>query len=61
LLDREDPEYARDLTEILTNLVVGLISRFVHGELTITDIMPTLERAVDRLTAGVPADGLLPQ
>ncbi len=58
LLDREDPAYARDLEEILSNLVVGLVSRFVHGELGITDIMPTLERAVDRLTAGVPAEGL---
>jgi AcrR family transcriptional regulator len=58
LLDREDPAYARDLEEILSNLVVGLISRFVHGELAITDILPTLERAVDRLTAGVPAEGL---
>ena len=58
LLDREDPAYARDLEEILSNLVVGLISRFVHGELAITDIMPILERTVDRLTAGVPAEGL---
>ena len=58
LLDREDPAYARDLEEILTNLVVGLISRFVHGELAITDIMLILERTVVRLTAGVPAEGL---
>jgi AcrR family transcriptional regulator len=59
LLELEDPEFARDLELILSNLVVGLISRFVHGELAITDIMAILERTVVRLTAGVPAEGLL--
>ena len=58
LLDREDPAFVRDIEDILSNLVVGLISRFVHGELAITEILPILERAVDRLIAGVPAEGL---
>jgi TetR/AcrR family transcriptional regulator, cholesterol catabolism regulator len=59
LLEREDPALVRDIEDILSNLVVGLISRFVHGELAITDILPVLERALVRLTAEVPADGLL--
>ncbi len=59
LLEREDPAFARDIEDILSNLVVGLISRFVHGELAITDILPVLERAVDRLTVRAPAEELL--
>jgi AcrR family transcriptional regulator len=61
LLEREDPAFARDLEEILTNLVIGVISRFVHGELTITEILPLLERAVVRLTVDVPAEPILGQ
>lgn len=45
-----DPEYLDDLGRILTNLSYGLIGRYVDGALAITEILPTLERAVHRLT-----------
>ncbi len=61
LLAREDPTFARDLEDVLLNVVFGLISRFVHGEIAITEILPMLERAVVRLTTGAPAKGFLPQ
>lgn len=46
-----DPEYLDDIGRILTSLSHGLISHYVDGVLPITDILPTLERAVYRLTA----------
>jgi len=58
LLAREDPMFARDLEEILLNVVFGLISRFVHGEILVTEILPALERAVVRLTEPAPAERL---
>ena len=60
LLDHEDPAFVPQHRRHLSNLVVGLISRFVHGEIAIADIMPILERTVVRLTAPVSAQGLLP-
>jgi TetR/AcrR family transcriptional regulator, cholesterol catabolism regulator len=58
LLEQQDPALARDLEEILSNVVLGLISRFVHGEIAVTQIMPTVERAVVRLTTPVRAERL---
>ncbi|WP_280320240.1 TetR family transcriptional regulator [Nocardia wallacei] len=46
-----DPTYLDDLDRILVHLSYGLISRYSAGALDITEIMPTLERAVHRLTA----------
>lgn len=45
-----DPSYLADLDRILVHLSYGLISRYAAGALDITEIMPTLERAVHRLT-----------
>ncbi len=50
IFEDADPAYVGDISAILTNLVYGLIGRFVDGELQITEVLPTLERAVARLT-----------
>jgi TetR/AcrR family transcriptional regulator, cholesterol catabolism regulator len=47
-----DPELARDVEIILGNVVYALIARFADGQIAITDILPTVERAVLRLTGG---------
>ena len=38
---------------IVTNLVYALMGRFAAGQLPITEIMPTIERVLRRLTADV--------
>jgi len=47
----DDPGFARDLEEIMRNVSAGLISRFVHGEIAVEEIVPRLEVAAARLTA----------
>ncbi|WP_081287861.1 TetR family transcriptional regulator [Mycobacterium asiaticum] len=39
-----------DLPPIVSNLAYGLVARFAAGEISITDILPTLQRALFRLT-----------
>ncbi|MQY27826.1 TetR family transcriptional regulator [Nocardia aurantia] len=51
VLDGADPRYLEDIGYVLTNLSYGLIGRYVDGTIDITDILPTLDRAVYRLTA----------
>jgi AcrR family transcriptional regulator len=51
LLADADPAYVEDLTLILKNMAYAVIGRFAAGTLDITAILPTLERAVFRLTA----------
>jgi hypothetical protein len=46
----DDVELAQDLEEIMRNVSEGLISRFVHGEIDVRDIVPRLEVAAARLT-----------
>jgi AcrR family transcriptional regulator len=46
-----DPEFGRDFEEIMRNVSAGLISRFVHGEIGVEEIVPHLELAARRLTA----------
>lgn len=46
-----DSAYVADLALILGNLALALIGRFATGSMEITDILPTLERTVYRLTA----------
>ena len=48
-----EPAYAEDVAVIMTNLVYALMGRFAAGQLPITEIMPTIERVLRRLTAGV--------
>ena len=45
-----DPELVADLPPIVSNLAYGLVARFAAGELDIIEILPTLERALYRLT-----------
>lgn len=45
-----DPELVADLPPIVSNLAYGLVARFAAGELEITEILPTLDRALYRLT-----------
>jgi TetR/AcrR family transcriptional regulator, cholesterol catabolism regulator len=51
LLQDADAEYAKDIDLILKNMAYAVIGRFAAGTLDITAILPTLERAVFRLTA----------
>jgi len=40
-----------ELPPIVSNLAYGLVARFAAGEIPITEILPTLDRALFRLTA----------
>jgi hypothetical protein len=55
-LSEVDEAFIADLDVIISNLVYGLSARFAAGELAITDILPSLDRAVYRLTSGYEAD-----
>ncbi len=50
VLERGDPAYVDDVGAILTSVAHGLIARFVAREVDIAEILPTLERAVFRIT-----------
>jgi hypothetical protein len=50
LLLHADPGYVSDVGQIVGNVVYGLIARFTEGQITITDILPALERTVFLLT-----------
>lgn len=47
-----DEGFITDLDVIISNLVYGLSARFAAGEIAITDILPSLDRAVYWLTTG---------
>lgn len=47
-----DEEFIADLDTVIANVVYGLLGRFAAGELSITEILPTIDRTVYRLTAG---------
>lgn len=47
-----DAALVEDLDTVVSSLVYGLVGRFAAGEIHITDILPTLDRAVFRLTSG---------
>ena len=47
-----DTNLVQDLDSILSSLVYGLLGRFAADEIDITEVLPTLERAVHRLTSG---------
>nr|WP_253851574.1 TetR family transcriptional regulator [Mycobacterium sp. 1423905.2] len=50
VLDRADADLIEDLPPIVSNLAYGLVARFSAGEIDITEILPTLQRALFRLT-----------
>jgi AcrR family transcriptional regulator len=47
-----DADFVRDLETTMSSLVHGLVGRFATGEIAVTEIVPALDRAVFRLTAG---------
>ncbi|KWX65946.1 TetR family transcriptional regulator, partial [Mycobacterium sp. NAZ190054] len=47
-----DDDFIADLDIVVANVVYGLLGRFAAGEIAITDILPAIDRAVYRLTAG---------
>jgi TetR/AcrR family transcriptional regulator, cholesterol catabolism regulator len=51
VLKDADRRYVTDVEVLLLNLLYAVFGRFADGELSITDVLPTLERAVFRLTA----------
>jgi AcrR family transcriptional regulator len=52
VLSGVDGEFISDMDIVIANVVYGLLGRFAAGELAITEILPTIDRAVYRLTAG---------
>ncbi|MGX7681511.1 TetR family transcriptional regulator [Jatrophihabitans sp. DSM 45814] len=52
ILGDADPEWMADVGLILWNMVYALMGRFTDGEIAITEILPTLERTLFRLTDG---------
>ncbi|VEG55939.1 TetR family transcriptional regulator [Mycolicibacterium aurum] len=52
VLDGVDDDFIADMDTVIANVVYGLLGRFAAGEIPITDILPTIDRAVYRLTAG---------
>jgi AcrR family transcriptional regulator len=50
LLEDRDPEYVADVETVLTNMAYAVIGRFIEGQIPASAILPTLERAVFRLT-----------
>ncbi|EFC82271.1 TetR/AcrR family transcriptional regulator [Parafrankia sp. EUN1f] len=46
-----EPGYVSDIGLLLTNVAYAVVARFAVGEIDITAILPTLERAAYRLTA----------
>jgi AcrR family transcriptional regulator len=51
VLTNAEPDLVEELPPIVSNLAYGLVARFAAGEIPITDILPTLDRALFRLTA----------
>jgi AcrR family transcriptional regulator len=52
VLRNVDAALVEDLDTVVSSLVYGLVGRFAAGEIHIADILPTLDRAVFRLTSG---------
>ena len=50
-----DESFIADLDAVIASLVYGLLGRFAAGEIAITDIVPSLERAIYWMTAGYDA------
>jgi AcrR family transcriptional regulator len=46
-----DPAYVRDLEDVMWNLVHALLDRFSRGEIEVTEIAGTMERALLRMTS----------
>lgn len=55
LLAEVDDSFIADLNAVVSSVVYGLLGRFSTGEIAITEILPTLDRAVYWLTTGCEA------
>ncbi|BBZ67253.1 TetR family transcriptional regulator [Mycolicibacterium insubricum] len=55
LLSGIDENFVADLDNIIAGLAYGLLGRYATGEIAVTDILTTLDRAVYWLTAGYDA------
>ncbi len=51
LFEGYDRAYVEDVGLIITNLIYALTGRFVDKDLDVAEILPMLERAIDRLTS----------
>ena len=51
-----DEAFVADLDAVLSSLVYGLLGRFAAGEIAITDIVATLDRAIRWMTRGYDAE-----
>jgi AcrR family transcriptional regulator len=47
-----DPAFVKDVDDIVSSAVYGLMGRYAAGEIDITEILPSLDRTVYYLTAG---------
>jgi AcrR family transcriptional regulator len=54
--DAED-SFIADLDTIISSLVYGLLGRFTAGEISVTEILPILDRTISRLTSGYQPQG----
>ncbi|WP_102141465.1 TetR family transcriptional regulator [Mycobacterium hubeiense] len=52
VLAHADPEFARDLEGILTSLVYGVLGQLAIDAIDVTDVLPSIERAVFWLVDG---------
>jgi AcrR family transcriptional regulator len=50
-----DPAFIKDVDDIVSSVVYGLMGRFAAGEIDIAEIVPSVERSVHYLTAGYEA------
>lgn len=55
ILGEVDDEFVADLDTVISSLVYGLLGRFAAGEIAVTDIVPSLDRAVYWLARGYEA------
>jgi len=52
VLTDADPDFIRDVDDIVSSVVYGLMGRFAAGEISIAEIVPSLDRTVHWLTTG---------
>ncbi|MEU5841589.1 TetR family transcriptional regulator [Rhodococcus sp. NPDC047139] len=50
-----DPGFVDEMKSILSSVVFGLVGRYLEGQIALTDIMPTIDRAVYWMTTGYEA------
>ena len=55
VLSDADPAFIQDMDAIVSNVAYGLLGRFAAGEIEITDILPSLDRAVRHVASGYEA------